>query len=83
MNKGRGRPRSADRRAASWVASTRNRQFFKGCVGKSRYPSKRVAAGAARVMRTDDPASWARMEAYHCAVCQSWHVGRSGRRGAA
>lgn len=53
-----------------------------GCRGKVSYPSRRIAAGAVRVLKATKPFArdnW-RLNAYRCLGCGKFHVGhRPGR----
>ena len=51
-----------------------NRRFWRGCLGKIKFPSKKNADGKIRSM--DDPA----LRSYKCSLCGSWHIGHRGRR---
>ncbi len=48
-----------------------------GCLGKVRYPSKRVAKGVLRVMVKREGSGT--LGEYHCRICGNWHLGNSER----
>jgi hypothetical protein len=49
-------------------------RFWRGCIGKIRYPSKKHAVSTARSI--GDPL----IGAYKCPSCGRWHLGHSKRR---
>ena len=49
-------------------------RYWRGCIGKVCYPSKKNAAGKAKSF--GDPS----MAAYKCPLCGRWHIGHSKRR---
>lgn len=59
----------------------RTQQFVKGCEGKKRHPSKRVALGVKHAMLAVSKSydEWERLEvnleAYKCECCGRWHLG--------
>ena len=56
--------------------------YATGCRGKRRYPSKRQATGAMRVLATDSGGGpdTDSLNVYSCKACGQWHIGHSRRR---
>ena len=59
------------REASASVAQRR------GCMGKQRYPSKRMAMATARLIH-ERHSDW--MSPYRCKLCGKWHLGHSRAR---
>jgi hypothetical protein len=61
----------AQARQARWLTPESYRTA-RGCLGKMRYPSRKNAAAAARVITRN---SGELLEAYRCRYCKRWHIG--------
>ncbi len=60
----------------AWDKNRRKMAPLSGCVGKARYPSREVAQGALRKLRTVYPGSYqSTVRPYRCPVCRRWHLG--------
>jgi len=53
-------------------------EFYKGCVRKARYQSRKSAKSAREVQVEKYPEF--NFVSYRCEFCSYWHVGRSGKK---
>jgi hypothetical protein len=62
-----------DRHVSQESIEKRAGSFYKGCVSKKRFNSKRSALGVKRVMNDEG------LQAYKCKLCKAWHLGHDNR----
>ncbi len=63
-----------DKRAHSHVMETTTADQRRGCFGKVRFPSKKVAAAKARLLEQTDGLRWGE---YKCRLCKGHHIGHA------